>query len=193
MTPRTHTWSGPTGERMVRYGCAVLLAVSSVLLPLGVLVPTVRIQMTDPLSNWVGSGFAEYRAHSSELSIVGVIGELWGSSSRVLSVIILAFSIVFPVAKLSVLWAGAINTWLGVGTDRLRRALRLADRLGKWSLLDVLVIAVAVVTLKQFPGGVQVTLGMGVWLFGASVVLAMAGGLLLHRWYEQNAARPASR
>lgn len=165
----------------------MLLAVSSILLPLGLLMPTIRIEMTDPLSNWIGSGFAEYRAHNEELSIAGVIGELWRNGSRVLSAIILSFSIVFPVAKILVMWAGAINMWVGERSDHLNRALWLSDKLGKWSLLDVLVIAVAVVTLKQFPGGVQVTLGSGVWYFGGSIALAMIAGIMLHHWHEKYA------
>ena len=180
------TLARPMPKRTMAYGCFILLGVSSVLLPLGVLLPTIRITMTDPLSNWIGSGFAEYRAHNDELSIAGVIGQLWRNESRVLSTIILAFSIVFPVAKLCVMWVGAINMWAGERPEHLHRALGLADKLGKWSFLDVLVIAMAVVTLKQFPGGVQVTLGSGVWFFGGSVLLAMLGGMLLHHWHESS-------
>lgn len=185
MTARPHTSGRPGPGHTIRNGCVLLLALSSILLPLGILWPTIRIEMTDPLSNWIGSGFPEYRAHADELSIAGVIGELWQHGSRVLSAIILAFSIVFPIAKISVMWAGAITMWTGEKSDHLSRALWLSDKLGKWSLLDVLVIAVAVVTLKQFPGGVQVTLGSGVWFFGGSVVLAMIGGILLHHWHER--------
>jgi paraquat-inducible protein A len=174
----------------IRIVIVLLLVASSVLLPLGVLLPTIRIEMTDPLSHWIGSGFPEYRAHHNELSIAGVVGELWRTGSRALSAIILAFSIVFPVAKLLVLWAGAFNLWAGARPHHLHRALWLADKLGKWSLLDVLIIAIAVVTLKQFPGGVQVTLGHGMWFFADSIVLAMVAGILLHQWHDRHAEDP---
>lgn len=179
----------PTSKSMIRCWCIILLGASSVLLPLGVLMPTIRIEMTDPLSKWIGSGFSEYRPKNDELSIAGAIGELWRNGSRILSAIILAFSIVFPVAKILVMWAGAINMWVGERTSTLSRALWLSDKLGKWSLLDVLVIATAVVTLKQFPGGVQVALGSGVWFFAASIVLAMIAGMLLHQWFEAQKER----
>lgn len=179
----------------IRYVCIGLLTGSSVLLVPGILVPTIRIEMVDPLSSWLGSGFHEFRANESELSIAGVIAELHHNGSHALAFIILAFSIVFPVSKLLVMWSGALNMWLQRESSHLKRALWLSDKLGKWSLLDVFVIAVAVVTLKQFPGGVRVTLGGGVWLFGCSIVLAMLGSMSLHRWNEQRAAcdRSASR
>ena len=169
-----------------RYVCVLMLAAASVLLPLGVLMPTITIDMKDPLTEWVGTGFPEYRAKSDTFSIVGVTEELWRTGSQALSIIIFAFSLVFPVAKLLVLWAGAWSMWRGATSAGLRRCVWLSDKLGKWSMLDVLVIAIAVVTLKQFPGGVQVVLGSGIWLFGASVVLAMLAGAILHNWHASS-------
>ena len=170
--------------QLARLGSAILFAASTALLPVGVLMPTIRIEVTDPVTKLLGIPFPEYRPKQDELSIVGVIFELWKGGDRFLAAIIFVFSIVFPVAKLIVMWAGAVNMWVGKNSAILRRALWFSDKLGKWSLLDVLVIAIAVVTLKQFPGGVQVSLGSGVWLFGASILLAMLGGIMLHHWYS---------
>ncbi len=163
-----------------------MLAAASVLLPYGVLMPTITIEMRDPLMDWLGTGFPEYRAKSDTFSILGVAEELWRTGSQLLSSIIFVFSVVFPTAKLIVLWVGAWSMLRGATSAGLRRCVWLSDKLGKWSMLDVLVIAIAVVTLKQFPGGVQVVLGSGIWFFGASVVLAMLAGAILHRWHASS-------
>jgi paraquat-inducible protein A len=169
---------------MIRIWIVLALIAASVLLPLGIFLPTVHIEMTDPLSKWIGSGFREYRPGNDEMSIFGIIQQLWHGGSKLLSAIILIFSVLFPAAKIIVLWLGTINLWYRNKSTALSRALNISDKLGKWSLLDVLVIAIVLVSLKQFPGGLSVTLGTGVWLFGAAVLLTMVVGLLLHRQAE---------
>ena len=68
-------------------------------------------------------------------SLINVISGLWIDSNFALSAIILLFSIIFPIAKLftafhTTLNAGELPNWITV--------------LGKWSLMDVLLVAILV-------------------------------------------------
>ena len=46
--------------------------------------------------------------------------------------------------------------------------------LGKFSMVDVFVIALLVVTIKGLPGGTRVSLGWGFWCFATAVLLSLA-------------------
>jgi hypothetical protein len=71
-------------------------------------------------------------------SILGTVRELWRSEDRLVSFLILLFSIIVPVLKASTLFAA-----LHVRSKSLRRWLvRVVDSIGKWSMADVFVVAV---------------------------------------------------
>lgn len=52
---------------------------------------------------------------------------------------------------------------------------------GKFSMLDVMVIAVLVVAIKALPGGTKIALGWGLFAFAGSVLLSMIASLGVHR------------
>ena len=80
-----------------------------------------------------------------------------------------AFSVVLPYAKLALLaWV-----WRRGRPSGSRKALDLVEALGRWSLLDVLVVALAVVTL-QGNFFVRTRLEPGLYLFAAAALLSMA-------------------
>jgi uncharacterized paraquat-inducible protein A len=56
----------------------------------------------------------------------------------------------------------------------------LADRFGKWSMLEVFVAALLITALKLDPV-VEATLHYGVWLLAASVVLSGIASQLIPR------------
>lgn len=83
------------------------------------------------------------------ISILGGIRALLASGDVVTSAILLAFSVVFPIAKIVLLFV----YWLA-----LRRGRRLAawpvgllQAAARWSMLDVLVIALVVFAIKAQP------------------------------------------
>ena len=99
---------------------------------------------------------------------VGVI-ELAKSGDWLLSVILFFFSMVFPFAKLfslAVLWYRKLSE-----ADRAK-TLRWLEALGKWSMLDVFVVAILIVAAK-LRDLTQVQPRIGVYLFGLAIILSM--------------------
>ena len=82
-----------------------------------------------------------------EFSLLGGIKQLFDDSHYLLAAILFIFSVVFPVAKLvSLLIATSGLVRISI---RARRMLhKLADLTGKYSILDVLVVAVLIVLIK---------------------------------------------
>ena len=85
-------------------------------------------------------------------------------------VIILLFSVVMPIIKLGVLFR-LLGTTAG-SSETLHRYLRLMHQYGKWSMLDVFVVALLVVAVKL--GAVAtVEIHYGLYAFGSAVLLTM--------------------
>jgi paraquat-inducible protein A len=108
---------------------------------------------------------------SDELSLVGIVRVLWTEEEFFVSLVVLVFSLVFPVLKLAV--AYALWRFVAVSTPHFGRVLSLLEFLGKWSLADVLIVALAIVVIKG-SGLVNATIGVGIYPFVASTLLAGA-------------------
>lgn len=102
-----------------------------------------------------------------DISLYGLLVGLYRHGDWFLFVIILGFSLLFPLAKLLLLGA-AVNL---PGNVR-HGPLHWVALLGKWSMLDVFVVAVLVVSLKV-RGLSEIQVQPGAWAFGLSVLLSM--------------------
>ncbi len=109
-------------------------------------------------------------------SILSILSALWAGGEIFLAAVIFVFSIVFPALKLVyIAMAGTLSTfdpaWRG-------RWFRRVGWLGKWSMLDVLVLALLVFYAKaaQFADAVSLP---GVYFFAGSVFLTMAAYSLI--------------
>ena len=107
-------------------------------------------------------------------SLLGGIRHLWADGQISLATVLFLFSILFPVIKL---------TGLALQAGQLLPAksptIVWLSRLGKWSMLDVLVLAMVVVAFKAFPGGTRFELCWGTWTFALSVISGMVASQLL--------------
>lgn len=105
------------------------------------------------------------------LSIVDGAAVLWENGDVFLCTVVVAFSIVFPAVKI----VGALWLWYGVdaGAAHLARALEWLEVLGRWSMLDVFLVALSVAAL-QVSLISDVTTHLGLYVFTAAVVLSMA-------------------
>lgn len=123
------------------------------------------------------------RWQSSYSVWTGVVA-LWHQQDYVLAAVLFLFCIVFPVVKLialAVIWYAklaeqereALLHWLGV--------------LGKWSMLDVFVVAILIVLVKLGPLA-QVQPQVGVYVFAAAILCSM-----LTTMYIERLARRTSR
>ncbi|WP_432695498.1 paraquat-inducible protein A [Marinobacterium sp. YM272] len=117
------------------------------------------------------------------LSILGGIAQLWVQGQYLLFVLILAFSVLLPLAKLGVLIR--LLTLSGRGSPATRRILRLMHEYGRWAMLDVMVVAMLIVTVKL---GVIVSVQVhyGLYLFAAGVLLTMLVTRQTVNWLERD-------
>jgi paraquat-inducible protein A len=134
----------------------MLMAFAALTLLFGLTKPVVQLTWLYVFSN----------AHS----IVSVIWVLWSDKEWLLAGVLTLFSIVFPVAKLGFLLALYIRRLELILPGK--RALTILGLLGRWSMLDVLVLALVVFYAKQ--QGIANAMEMpGIWLFTLSVLLTM--------------------
>lgn len=103
---------------------------------------------------------------SSSVSILKGLIVLWDDDQYFLFLVLLVFSVLFPAVKLVFgLWV-----WFFAETAN-QAAIRRLEALAKWSMLDVLVIALIVAALNvTVISGVFVHAGL--YLFTASVILS---------------------
>jgi paraquat-inducible protein A len=111
-------------------------------------------------------------------SILSILSALYATGEFFLASVIFVFSIVFPAFKL--LYITAAGTLISAGPARRSRWFRRIEWLGKWSMLDVLVLALLVFYAKANALADAVALP-GVYFFAASVVLTMTAYSLLGR------------
>jgi hypothetical protein len=150
---------------------ALLLTIASALLfAVGVFAPSFTMipKLGDGYFEWFVRRFVSSDFEPRSFSLAGGIIHLFREHEFLIGAIILLFSIVFPAAKLATLALSFRR-----GHPSVHRRLHLLEQLGKWSMLDVFVIAALVVCFKGFPGGSHVQVDWGIYVFGASVVLSM--------------------
>ena len=112
---------------------------------------------------------------SSEDTILSGVLFLWESGSWYLALIVFVASIVIPLAKIIALAGLAASVQLGWRARRAERArlYRLIESIGRWSMLDIFVVAL-LVALVQLTALAAVRAGPAAPAFGAVVVLTMA-------------------
>ncbi len=109
---------------------------------------------------------------SSGFSILESIRALYDAQEYLLFAAVLLFSVLFPLFKLAtclVLW------WLAeIDGAAFRRLAAAIDQLGRWSMLDVFLLAILLVTVRTASvGGASTNLGL--YLFASAVVVSMLG------------------
>ena len=107
---------------------------------------------------------------SHEISILQGVGELWSEGESFLALVIGAFSVLLPAVKLAL----ALYLWFHAeaGSRRLHHALSLLELAGRWSMLDVFVVALLVVAIRTSLID-DVTVHPGVYVFTAAIVLSL--------------------
>ena len=103
-------------------------------------------------------------------SILSIISALYATGEIFLAGVIFVFSIVFPAFKL--LYITMAGTLITFHPARRSRWFKRIEWLGKWSMLDVLVLALLVFYAKSNDLADAVALP-GIYFFAASVVLTM--------------------
>jgi paraquat-inducible protein A len=152
------------------------LAVAAACLAAGVSWPILRV--------------SRFLVFSEPFSILDGVRALLAGGDWLIGGIVAAFSIVFPLAKIAVLFA----LWA-----RLRRGDRPAARwaavlqaLGKWSMLDVFVVALVIFAVKASAFGDAAT-APAIYPFLAAVALTAYAGHAVERECRRGGAAFSGR
>lgn len=107
---------------------------------------------------------------SDDFSVISGITELWKAQKYVLFFIIGIFSIVMPLAKIGLLFR--LLQTDSHPTPVKMKLLNLMHDYGRWAMLDVMVVAMLIVTVKL--GAIaSIQIHPGLYVFGAAVLLIM--------------------
>lgn len=131
---------------------------------------TLYFGLTEPVVRILSAVYQD-----SDYSIIGGILRFLQSGDHLLAFVIFLFSVVFPIVKLAaMLWLWFAPT---VHEDRSKN-LRIIEPLGKWSMLDVLVVIL-------FAGAVKLGLIAdaeilhGAYVYGGAILLSMIAAVLM--------------
>lgn len=165
----------------------LLLAAASVLLGLGLVAPCMTIQpsMGEPWDSWLRL-LDPSELEPTTYSILGGIMELIRTNSLGLGLLLMAFSVVFPAFKLATLWWAVSVNKLGTAGGA---ALWITHHAGKFSMLDVMVVAVLIVAIKGLPGDTDIAIGWGLYAFAGAVLLSIVASLQL-KGLERQPTKP---
>ena len=152
--PRTLAASARGADRLL----GLLFVVASALLVMGWTVPIMTIRKL--------VFFAE------RISILEGSAVLWEGQNYFLFVVVIVFSVLFPALKMML----ALALWYRADArgPGLVRTLNWLEIFGRWSMLDVFVVAL-IIAAVQISLISDVTTHAGLYVFTAAVVLSMAG------------------
>lgn len=116
----------------------------------------------------------EQLGHTHQASILGGIFDLLGHGSWFVGIVVLVFSFVFPLTKIILLLELSLLELL----ERKQKvwSLRLMEHLGKWSMMDVLLLAFLVMMVKV-GDMVEFHFGPAVLAFVLCVAMSMIASL----------------
>lgn len=150
-----------------RAGVIGFMALSFLSLSLGLSLPAITL--------------THFHLMDDPYSILTGLADLWQNNSYFLFAVIAIFSVAFPYLKLVLL----VFLYFAPVKDPAHpsRLLQGLMVLGKWSMLDVMVVAIMVITLKS-GFVVSASVEIGIYFFAASVVLTMLVTSWISRLYK---------
>lgn len=151
--------SGLIGGRRFLLGLAIIGA--SISLALGISMPSIKL--------------TKFYFFSTEFSLISTVASLIQRNQIFLGVVVLVFSILLPIFK--ILYLVILTTMPLDALERQYRRLRALEWLGKWSMHDVLVLALMIFFVKS-QGIYDATSLSGVYFFTAAVVFM----ILAYAW-----------
>lgn len=126
---------------------------AAVALAFGLTLPVVQVRQ------WV--------VLTGEYSLLGVVADLWNGGEVFLSVVVGTFTIVLPMVKLGTL---AAISWRPPAPGGTATWLARLHAIGRWSMMDVFVLALLIFYFKSTSFGDATSLP-GIYFFAASVLL----------------------
>lgn len=112
------------------------------------------------------------------------IRSLYDDNMLITATIVLMASIIIPIFKLIALLFIIINDLLNIGYNMRMTLLALIDFIGRWSMLDIFLVAI-MVALVKFGSFATVSADSGTYLFSCVVILTMLASASLSECYEE--------
>lgn len=147
------------GGRTASHLVPVLLFLAAFAFPLGLVLPLMRLE--------------RLFVFEETPSLVDLVVGLHAAGDVVLAAVVALFSLAFPAAKMLILFLAACGS---LPPHRLK----LLSLLGKWSMTDVMLVALVIFAAKTSGLAVALTLP-GLWFFAGSTVLSALAALLIER------------
>ena len=136
-----------------------LLFLASTAFPLGLVLPLMRLE--------------KLFLFEETPSLLQLIAGLHDAGDWLLAAIVALFSLAFPAAKLFLVFLVAF------GAQPVSR-IRLISALGKWSMMDVMLVAIVIFAAKT--GGIAAALTLpGLWFFAAATALTALAAFAIER------------
>lgn len=154
-----------------RFLLSLTILAASVCLALGISLPIIKL--------------TKFGIWTTEHSLLSTVNVLIGEGQTFLGAIVLIFSILLPVTKL--LYLLMISTLPPAEIARQNKRLLALEWLGKWSMHDVLVLALTIFFVKSH-GIYDATSLYGVYFFTAAVLLM----ILAYAWIRTDGIDRAS-
>jgi paraquat-inducible protein A len=107
---------------------------------------------------------------TNTFSVLSGVTELFRNGNYILFLVVAVFSVMLPLLKIGVLYR-IVARHRHAG-EQLSRYLQLMHRYGRWAMLDVMVVAVLIVTVKL--GAIaSIQVHYGLYIFAAAVLMIM--------------------
>jgi paraquat-inducible protein A len=135
------------------------------LLALGFFVAGIFLPFTTVTKLWL---------FENQISVYRGLIVLWGAGELFLFLILFVFTVCFPFVKINALLL--VWLWPRLDSTHARRAFDFVANLGRWSMLDVFVVAILVLTVKS-SGVANIKVSDGFFLFFLSVMLTQIASL----------------
>ncbi|MEM9733973.1 MAG: paraquat-inducible protein A [Pseudomonadota bacterium] len=147
----------------MRLALAFLLLISAATFALGITLPIVQ--------------FKRLYFFEDTPSLLNLFTGLWAEGDIWVALAILIFSMIFPALKLSLVFIAAIAPQTPLARSPL---LQFAGALSRWSLMDVLLVALVIFAAKT-SGLAEAMAQPGLWFYAMSALSGAAAAALIKR------------
>ena len=137
------------------FGCALRMPIFTVIPAAGQWTPVVRLLAPDYLL-------------PQTFTLPSATVSLWTSGERLLAAVLAGFALVLPTLKLLLLW------WEVAGVVRMNQTwTRFLQMISRYAMVEVFLVALTVILVKEMPGNSHVVLQPGFYAFTGSILLSL--------------------
>ncbi len=146
---------------MIRICIAALLLIAAICFGLGITLPIIHVE--------------KLYFFKDTPSLIDIVLDMWTAGNWLIVIAVVGFSILFPFMKLAIVFTTAIAPEAKLAQSPVTR---FAGTLSKWSMMDVLLVAIVIFAAKT-SGLANALAQSGLWFYAASAISgAIAAGLL---------------